>query len=205
MSINAVTIMIIESLLTSFGVETKNYYPGDIIFREDELPVCYYQIKKGKIKLNNYTEDGKEFIQNIFSDGQSFGESLLFVDRPYPMNAVAMEDSIIFKMPKQSFLNLIKANPDISLNIYQCLAERMYYKYIMFYNLSFQNPVSKLKLLMDYLKSYHDDKTPYSFQIPLTRQQLASLTGLCVETVIRTIKQMEKEKIVKIEKRKIHY
>ncbi|WP_312305308.1 Crp/Fnr family transcriptional regulator [Chryseobacterium sp.] len=197
--------MIIEHLLISFGAETKNYKAGDIIFREEEFPLYYYQIKTGKIKLNNYTEDGKEFIQNIFSDGHSFGESLLFVDRPYPMNAVAMEDSDIFRMPKQNFLDLIRDNPEISLNIYQCLAERMYYKYIMFYNLSFQNPVSKLKLLMDYLKSYHEDKAPYSFQIPLTRQQLASLTGLCVETVIRTIKQMEKEKIVKIEKRKIYY
>ncbi|MDG4651264.1 Crp/Fnr family transcriptional regulator [Chryseobacterium arthrosphaerae] len=197
--------MIIEQLLISFGAETKNYKAGDIIFREEEFPLYYYQIKTGKIKLNNYTEDGKEFIQNIFSDGHSFGESLLFVDRPYPMNAVAMEESVIFRMPRQNFLNLIRDNPEISLNIYQCLAERMYYKYIMFYNLSFQNPVSKLKLLMDYLKSYHEDKAPYSFQVPLTRQQLASLTGLCVETVIRTIKQMEKEKIVKIEKRKIYY
>lgn len=197
--------MIIEQLLISFGAETKNYKAGDIIFREEEFPLYYYQIKTGKIKLNNYTEDGKEFIQNIFSDGHSFGESLLFVDRPYPMNAVAIEESAIFRMPRQNFFNLIKDNPEISLNIYQCLAERMYYKYIMLYNLSFQNPISKLKLLMDYLKSYHKDKVPYSFQIPLTRQQLASLTGLCVETVIRTIKQMEKEKIVKIEKRKIYY
>lgn len=197
--------MIIENLLISYGAEIKNYKPEDVIFREEEFPMYYYQIEKGKIKLNNYTEEGKEFIQNIFSDGHSFGESLLFVDRPYPMNAVAMEDSSVFRMPKQSFLNLIKDNPEISLNIYQCLAERMYYKYIMFYNLSFQNPVSKLKLLMDYLKSYHGDKIPYSFQIPLTRQQLASLTGLRVETVIRTIKQMEKDKVVKIVRRKIYY
>ncbi|CAD0218557.1 Crp/Fnr family transcriptional regulator [Chryseobacterium sp. D764] len=197
--------MIIDSLLISFGVETRTYHTGEIIFHEEELPSHYYQIKKGKIKLNNYTEDGKEFIQNIFSDGHSFGESLLFVDRPYPMNAVAIEDSVIYKMSKQNFLDLIKSNPEISLNIYECLAERMYYKYIMLYNLSFQNPVGKLKLLMDYLKSYHEDKTLYSFQIPLTRQQLASLTGLRVETVIRTIKQMEKDQIVKIEKRKIYY
>lgn len=197
--------MILENLLISFGAEMKQYKAGEIIFREEEIPLYYYQIEKGKIKLNNYTEDGKEFIQNIFSDGHSFGESLLFVEYPYPMNAVAIEDSSVFRMPKSSFLNLIHTNPDISLSIYQCLAERMYHKYIMFYNLSFQNPGSKLKLLLDYLKSYHEDKTPYSFQIPLTRQQLASLTGLCVETVIRTIKQMEKEQIVKIEKRKIYY
>lgn len=96
--------MIIEQLLISFGAETKNYKAGDIIFREEEFPLYYYQIKTGKIKLNNYTEDGKEFIQNIFSDGHSFGESLLFVDRPYPMNAVAIEESAIFRMPRQNFL-----------------------------------------------------------------------------------------------------
>ncbi|WP_343658436.1 Crp/Fnr family transcriptional regulator [Chryseobacterium sp.] len=197
--------MIIENLLVSFGAEIKNYREGDVIFREKELPMYYYQIKKGKIKLNNYTEEGKEFIQNIFSEGHSFGESLLFVDRPYPMNAVVLEDSAIYRMSKQNFLNLIRNNPEVSLNIYECLAERMYYKYIMLYNLSFQNPVTKLKLLMDYLKSYQDHKKPYSFQIPLTRQQMASLTGLCVETVIRTIKQMEKDQIVKIERRKIYY
>ncbi|MDR6369997.1 CRP-like cAMP-binding protein [Chryseobacterium bernardetii] len=197
--------MITETLLISFGAEIKDYKAEDIIFREEESPVYYYQIQKGKIKLNNYTENGKEFIQNIISDGHSFGESLLFVNRPYPMNAVAMEDSSIFVMPGQNFLKLIQNNPEISLNVYQCLAERMYYKYIMLYNLSFQNPVSKLKLLMDYLKSYHDDKNPYSFQIPLTRQQLASLTGLCVETVIRTIKHMEKDQVLKIKRGKIYY
>lgn len=197
--------MIIENLLLAWNAEIRNYKAGDIIFREEDLPLYYYQIKQGTIKLNNYTEDGKEFIQNIFSDGHSFGESLLFIERPYPMNAEAIENSFVFRLPKSIFLDLIQSNPETSLNIYKCLAERMYYKYIMFYNLSFQNPLSKLKLLLDYLKSYHDDKAPYSFLIPLTRQQLASLIGLRVETVIRTIKQMERDKIVKLEKRKIYY
>lgn len=197
--------MINEDLLLFYGAEIKNYKSNEIIFREGELSVYYYQICKGKIKLNNYTEDGKEFIQNIFSDGHSFGESILFVDKPYPMNAETLNSSSIFKLPKSDFLLLMKENPDISNNIYQCLAERMYYKYIMLYNLSFQNPTSKLKLLMDYLKSYDENKTPYSFQIPLTRQQLASLTGLCVETVIRVIKNMEKENDLKIVNRKIFY
>lgn len=197
--------MIIEDLLFSYGADIKNYEANDIIFREGEFPSYYFQIKKGKIKLNNYNEDGKEFIQNIFSDGNSFGEALLFIDRPYPMNAVAIERSDIIRLSKTNFFVLIKENPDISMNIYHWLAERMYYKYIMLYNLSFQSPVSKLKLLMDYLKSYHDDKTPYSFQIPLTRQQLASLTGLRVETAIRAIKNMERDKILKIKNRKIFY
>lgn len=197
--------MIIEDLLISFGAETKEYRAEDIIFREGEFSMFYYQIEQGQVKLNNYTESGKEFIQNIFSSGQSFGESLLFVDRPYPMNAIAMEDSTILRLPKSRFMDLINKNQEVSLNVYKCLAERMYYKYMMLYNLSVQNPVLKLKQLLDYLKSYYDDKSPYSFQVPMTRQQLASLTGLRVETVIRAIKSMEKDKILKIENRKIMY
>jgi CRP-like cAMP-binding protein len=75
----------------------------------------------------------------------------------------------------------------------------------MMLNISSQNPSIRLKGLMDYLKSFQDDVTPYSFMIPLTRQQMASLTGLCVETAIRTIKHMEKDKILRIENRKILY
>jgi CRP-like cAMP-binding protein len=197
--------MIIEDLLISFGAETKQYKAEDIIFREGEFSLFYYQIEQGQVKLNNYTESGKEFIQNIFSSGQSFGESLLFVDRPYPMNAIAMVDTTILRLPKPRFMDLINKNQEVSLNVYKCLAERMYYKYMMLYNLSVQNPVLKLKQLLDYLKSYYDDKSPYSFQVPMTRQQLASLTGLRVETVIRAIKSMEKDKILKIENRKIMY
>ncbi|WP_299181714.1 Crp/Fnr family transcriptional regulator [uncultured Chryseobacterium sp.] len=197
--------MIYEDLLLSSGADIKMYKANDVIFREGEPVLYYYQIMEGKVKLNNYNEDGKEFIQNIFSDGQSFAESLLFIERPYPMNAEAICDSKILKLPKSNFLKLIEENPEISSNIYHCLADRMYYKYIMLYNLSFQNPESKLKLFMDYLKSYQEDKKPYSFEVPLTRQQLASLTGLRVETVIRAIKGMEKNEVLKIKNRKIYY
>jgi CRP-like cAMP-binding protein len=58
---------------------------------------------------------------------------------------------------------------------------------------------------MDYLKSFQKEQAPYSFLVPLTRQQMAGLTGLCVETAIRTIKVMERNKILKIKDRKILY
>ncbi|MCT2409903.1 hypothetical protein NZD88_20305 [Chryseobacterium antibioticum] len=51
--------MIVEDVLISFEAETKEYKAGDIIFREGEFPMFYYQIDKGQIKLNHYTENGK--------------------------------------------------------------------------------------------------------------------------------------------------
>ncbi|WP_276875626.1 helix-turn-helix domain-containing protein [Chryseobacterium joostei] len=58
---------------------------------------------------------------------------------------------------------------------------------------------------MDYLKSFAIDQKQYSFKVPLTRQQMAGLTGLCVETTIRTIKGMERAMMLRIKDRKIMY
>ncbi|WP_346985309.1 Crp/Fnr family transcriptional regulator [Chryseobacterium sp. POE27] len=198
-------MVIKEEILRSVGAVTRHYNPADIIFKEGDIPHYYYQIVDGEAKLNNYTDDGKEIIQTLLEPGQSIGESLLFLDKAYPVNAIAITKCTVLRVPKTIFLDLMKLYPEISLNMNKTLSQRLYFKLIMAQNLSSQNPTAKLKVLMDYLKSFQKEQSPYSFMIPLTRQQMASLTGLCVETAIRTIKVMEKEKIVKIKDRKILY
>ncbi|NIF05242.1 Crp/Fnr family transcriptional regulator [Chryseobacterium sp. Tr-659] len=198
-------MVIDENILHSAGAEIKHYSPSEYLFSQGDIPHYYYQIIKGEVKLNNYNEDGKEFIQNILSDGQSCGEAILFIDKPYPMNAEAMTECSVLRLHKSSFFNLLNESPQICMEVSSFLSQRLYYKFVMMQNISSQDPSTRLKGLMDYLKSFQDDESPYSYMIPLTRQQMASLTGLCVETAIRTIKNMEKDKIVKIENRKVLY
>ncbi|KMQ69056.1 hypothetical protein ACM39_06530 [Chryseobacterium sp. FH2] len=197
--------MISEDLLLAYGANYEKYEANQIIFHEGSIPKFYFQIASGIVELNNYHEDGKEFTQNILSDGQSFGESLLFNNRPYPMNAVAKTNCNILKLPKNDFLSLLSQNPEVSLNMFRCLSDRLYYKYIMLFNNSSQDPLFKIKTIMNYLKNYNSYNEPYSFQVPLTRQQIANLTGLRVETVIRSVKKLENEKVLKIENGKIFY
>lgn len=198
-------MVIKEEILHSVGAITRHYQPSEIIFNEGDIPKYYYQIVSGEAKLNNYTDDGKEVIQTLLEEGQSIGESLLFIDKLYPVNAVAITKCKVLRLPKAMFIDLIKLYPEVSFNMNKTLSQKLYFKLIMAQNLASQNPSAKLKVLMDYLKSFQKEQSPYSFMIPLTRQQMASLTGLCVETAIRTIKVMEREKIVKIKDRKILY
>ncbi|WP_415327258.1 Crp/Fnr family transcriptional regulator [Chryseobacterium sp. MMS23-Vi53] len=198
-------MVIKEEILHSAGANIKNYRPSESIFNEGDIPNFYYQIVSGEVKLNNYSEEGKEIIQTLLEDGQSIGESLLFIDKLYPMNAIAITECSVLKLSKPIFLNLLKLNPEICQDMNAFLAQRLYFRTVMTQNLYSQSPAFKLKNLMDYLKSFQDDKTPYTFTIPLTRQQMASLTGLCVETAIRTIKTMERNNLLKIKDRKILY
>jgi len=198
-------MLINENLLLNNGAIEEFYSSKQIIFNEASVPRFYFQIVEGIVELNNYHIDGKEFTQNILSEGQSIGEALLFTNKTYPMRAVAKTDCIILKLPKSHFLTLVHQNPEITFNIMQCLADRLYYKYIMLFNISSPDPVFRITTILDYLKSFSPNKSPFSYQVNLSRKQLANLTGLRIETVIRCIKRMEQEKIVKIRSRKIFY
>ncbi|MBB6369995.1 CRP-like cAMP-binding protein [Chryseobacterium shigense] len=198
-------MVIDEELLLSSGAELMNYSINDIIFKENDQPKYYFQIRTGTVKINNYHEDGREIIHSLPFDGHCFAESSLFIDKPYPVNAVAMGNCEIIRLDKNKFLELTGSSPDLILKLYSYTAERMYYRHVMLSNISAPDPGTKVKRVMDCFKSYNQYTDKYSYQFPFTRQHLASLTGLCVETVIRVVKKMEKEKTVRIQNGKIFY
>lgn len=198
-------MVISEKILYSMGGSIGNYSPSEIIFSEGDSPNFYYQIIEGEVKLNNYNEEGRESIQNLLSEGQSIGESLLFMDNLYPFNAVSLTSCKVIRLSKSLFLELLKLYPEVCFDMNKFLSQGLYFKHIMAQNISTQNPTNKLKTLLDYLKSLQIENRPYSFLVPLTRQQLADLTGLCAETVIRALKKMEKSNMLQIENRKIMY
>lgn len=189
--------MIDVDLLLQCGAELRKVQKNELIFEMGTFPNYYYQIVEGRIKMNNYTDDGKEFIQDIFTKGRSFGEPPLFIDEAYPANAVAISKGTIIQIKKSLFYEMLRQHPEVSIEINRSLARRLYYKAIMAPELSSQSPDKRLTKLMFYLKEQKEHQEQY-FQIELSRQQLADLTGLRVETVIRTIKQLEKKGVLKI-------
>lgn len=106
-------MIISEKALIRSGAEAKVYKKKDFIFHEGEQPRYYFQILYGNVSLINYQEDGKEFIQNFFNDGDSIHESSLFDDSQYAVNAVAESDCTIYRLDKVKFLDLVDSNSEI--------------------------------------------------------------------------------------------
>lgn len=197
--------MIDENLLLDFGARKTAFSKGDRLFGEGDTALNYYQVASGEVKMNNYNLDGKEFIQGFFYAGQSFGEPPLFANVRYPANAEAVTDSEVYQLHKEQFLNLLSANPAVHLEITETLAKRLYYKAIMVSEISSQEPEHRILRILDYLKKHvHKKEGPFSFKVDLTRQQIADLTGLRVETVIRATKALEKKGELMIKSRKVY-
>lgn len=195
--------MINESILLEFGARKEHFKKGEIFFEKGDMPRYYYQIADGEIKMNNYNDEGKEFIQGIFSPGRCFGEPPLFIDKPYPANAVAITDAYVYLLSKDEFFKMLKAYPEVNLAMSVNLSERLYYKSIMAQEISSEDAEHRIIALIDYLKEIQGKKTE-KYKVELTRQQIADLTGLRVETVIRAIKVLEKKNTLTISNRKIY-
>jgi len=176
----------------------------EYIFREDEPSSFYFQVISGSVKMSSYSENGQEFIQGIFKAGQSFGEPAVFGDFPYPNNAVATETSVIAKLPKDIFFDLLKDNFDIHKKFNSLLSNRLRYKAILLKEISSYCPDHVILTLLKYLRDNSGETDKSQFYIRFTRQQIADMTGLRVETVIRTVKMLQKEGKLEIRQHKIY-
>ena len=191
-------------LLLLYGARKIHFKKGEFVFYNGDRAGYFFQVLSGEIKMNNYNQEGKEFIQGIFSEGRSFGESPLFGDFNYPANAETIKETTLLRLPKADFFQLLSDHPEIHFEITQTLAGRLYFKAMMASEIASNEADDRILALLDYLKTnIYKIEGEYAYEVELTRQQIADLTGLRVETVIRKIKTLEKKGSIKIINRKV--
>jgi CRP/FNR family transcriptional regulator, cyclic AMP receptor protein len=176
-----------------------------MLFQEGDPATDYMQVESGTVKMFIGNNEGQEFIQGIFTAGESFGEPALIGKFPYPGSVVAIEPTKVWKLPADYFFQMLKENFDLHLRMDQVLCQRLRYKSMVLSEISSHEPEHRILSLLKHFKSKQAGNTNGQIIIPYTRQQLADMTGLRVETVIRAVKKMEKEKKLALQGHKIKF
>jgi CRP/FNR family transcriptional regulator, cyclic AMP receptor protein len=198
-------MMIDIDTLLAWGAAFKKVSAGEIIFKEGTAAQFYYQLVNGSLRWVNINDEGKEFLQIIIDPGESFGELPLFDDGPFAATAIANEDSVIIRLHRPIFHQLINENPQIHFAFSKQLTQRLRFKLFILKEMANHNPEHSISTLLGYFKQTQKNICPKCSRINLTRQQIADMTGLRVETVIRTIKNLQTKGQLVIEKGKVYY
>lgn len=134
------------------------------------------------------------------------GEIFLFyMHHRYPANAVATKESKVWRLEYSKFTDLLESSFDLQLEFLRYCAQRTYYSYIFLKSLTSEDATHQVITVLNYLKEKQSLTERYSFEIPYTRKELSSLTGLRTETVIRILKKLQGEKVVQIVKGRVYY
>lgn len=185
------------------NAEIKKKHKKDLIIREGEISNYFYYLLSGEVDVYNITTEGKEFIQHKVLENSFFGEPAVLLEKPFPGTAeVHSEKAEIIKVNREKFLNFLQKYPEKCIEFTMSIAEKCLSKSNSLRNIVFLNPEERIT---KHLNGYKKQEGGKKICIPLTRRELSSMTGLCIETTIRTIKKMEKEKKLEIRRGKIYY
>ena len=191
-------------LLFTWGAVAKKYHKSEVIFNENENANFYYQIIDGGVRMFNSNEEGKEFTQGIFCNGDSFGEPPLFIDDVYPSTAIIIQDSTIVKLSKEKFLRILDEYPTIQKSFLTLFARKIHTKANTCKEIINQKPEFRIIAFLNHFKKKSNNCND-KILIPYTRQEIANFTGLRVETVIRVFSKMNECNKVEIINHKIYY
>lgn len=196
--------MVDENLLLTWGATFRKLSKDEQIFSEGNPGLYYHQIIEGRVKWVNIDDEGKEFIQAVVHPGESVGELPLFDDGTYVSSAIALTEATVLRLRKEEFLRMLHEHPDIHFAFTRMITHRLRLKFIFLKELSYPDPVRKVLTVLHYYRETSDQESNGRKRIPLTRQQIANMTGLRVETVIRTIRTLSEEGALLIDGGKVY-
>lgn len=190
--------MILKHLLdNNYPVHT--YKKDTVIYEPGAQPRAVYFIKSGEVRMVTVNDEGKEFIQGVFKANQYFGEPALLVNKPYLAYTIVSRDAEIIIVHQKAFFKLLEQVPVFSMELIKTLSNRLFYKSMMLEELANEQAEHRVSTLLGYLLKNLETGA----LLDVTRQQLADMSGLRVETVIRIVKKLAEQKVLKLQRGKI--
>jgi CRP/FNR family transcriptional regulator len=174
---------------------------GALIFSDGDDASGFYVVLSGRIKIYKLAPDGKEQILHLFGPGEPFGEVPVFTGERFPAHAEAMEKSSILYFPRAAFIELVRQEPSLALNMLAVLSKRLRLFTHLIESLSLKEVPGRLAAYLLYLSDRSDD--PAALRLDIPKGQLASLLGTIPETLSRILGRMAGQGIVEVEGRAI--
>lgn len=190
--------------IASIGTQ-KNYKKNETIFLENDPGTALFFIISGKVKISRTSDDGKEVILSIISENDFFGEMAILDGMSRSASVIATEDSELYIIKREDFLELIKKHPEVSITLLSELTSRLRAADMKIKSLSLKDAEGKVATV---ILQIADDVGKIKRgvveieKLPL-QQDLANMAGTSRETISRTLHSFVKKGMIELEGSKL--
>lgn len=174
------------------------YKKKEEIYKEGAYPKGIYFINKGKVKVYQTNEIGKEFITELYKEGDFFGYLSLLKNEKNTSSASTLEESEIYMIPKEDFFSLLYKNSEISKKFIQMLSDNLHENEKRLVKLAYDSVRKRLAEALVKLSDRYKKDGEETFSMNVAREDLANLVGTATETVIRTLSEFKDDKFIEI-------
>ncbi|MFC1847134.1 Crp/Fnr family transcriptional regulator [Chloroflexota bacterium] len=175
----------------------KKYDRGEMLLLEGEEATALYFIVAGVVKIFKTSADGKEQILAVIRPPETFNEVPVFDGGLNPASAQAMTPLSVCGISRNNMQLILRDHCQVAVNIIQVMAQRLRRLISLVEDLSFRHVIGRVaRILLDYAVDPANGSR-------LTQRDMAAMAGTAREVVSRSLKTLETEGIIKIDKHRI--
>jgi len=177
----------------------KVFKTDDIVFWEGDSESNLYYLQYGALKVLKASPDGREQVLRLINTGEIFNEVGVLAKRKNPATAVALEESGVWLIPRQSIEEVLLEHPQVALQIIENMADKFVDLVSLAADLSLRSVKARFaKLLLEQAKGGVIERRSWA-----TQSEMASRLGTVPDVLSRVIRELTKAGIIEMDKKQI--
>jgi CRP/FNR family transcriptional regulator, nitrogen oxide reductase regulator len=178
---------------------------GEAAFRQGESADRFFLLLHGRLRVTRLNPQGQQMVVRFIAPGDMFGVAMAIGADAYPGTATAAVDSLALAWPNSVWAGLIARYPSLALNTMQTLGARLQASQERILDLSTQHVEQRIASAVLQLARQAGRKTDEGLLIdfPISRQDIAEMTGATLHTVSRTLSAWEERGLVECGRQRV--
>jgi CRP/FNR family transcriptional regulator, nitrogen oxide reductase regulator len=175
------------------------------VFQQGEEAHSFFVLLHGHVRASKTTPTGEQIVVRYIAAGETFGVARAIGLQHYPATATAVDDSVVLAWPSGTWPRLVEKFPALANNTLQAVGARLQETHTRVVEMSTQQVEQRIAHALLRLVKQSGRKVEHGLEIdfPISRQDIAQMTGTTLHTVSRTLSAWETKGLVESTRQKI--
>ena len=185
------------------GTREINAARGDVLFHKGDVSNGFHLIVYGQVKLAFTSSQGGEKVVDILSQGQTFGEAVMFMEKPYMVYAQTLADSRLLHISKKVILDELEKDPKLGRKMIAGLSIRLHH---LITDVESYSLHSGRQRIIGYLlrENIENNEKSITITLPTNKGVIASRLNLTQEHFSRILHELSENGLIEVKGRKIN-
>jgi DNA-binding response OmpR family regulator len=182
--------------------DPEEYERKQVLYHENKKPRFLFYLVKGKVKCFRTNSDGKEYITNLYNEGDFLGYTALLENSNYDDSAVVIDNAEIMAIPKDDFLHMLYNDIGIASKFIHIISKNVKEKEERLLGLAYNSLRKRVATGLVEISEKFNLKEQ-TMPIEISREEIAQYVGTATESLIRTLSDFKTEKLIDIKNGKV--
>jgi CRP-like cAMP-binding protein len=176
---------------------------GEIIVNRGDPCVGFHLVVYGQVKLAFLSQQGSEKVVEIIGPGSSFGEAVMFMDKPYPVMSQALADTMLLHVSKQVVFEEIERDAKFARKMLAGMSRRLHSLITDVESYSLQSSTQRLVGYLLREDEQHGDAKSYVVTLPTSKAIVASRLNVTPEHLSRILHELVTARLIEVNGRDV--